>query len=163
MACRPGFYPTQDSQTPTITISCTKCHKSCSECSGPMPTDCDEDYCIGPGYFWNSDHKLCQKKCEVGTYYRFESFRCYTCMLHCTECRDKDTCDKCAKWHKNYYYSDSKGTFFHECLNIVDTHWGRPEAGVPDPVNGELHYRCDKLLANCKFCKLDIGNKLARC
>jgi hypothetical protein len=84
-------------------------------------------------------------------------------MLHCSECKDRDTCDKCARWHKNYYYSDSNGRFIHQCLNIVDTHWGRPEAGVPDPVDGQFHYRCDKLLANCKFCKLDLGTKLARC
>jgi hypothetical protein len=163
MVCKSGFYPMQDRQIPEITISCLKCHKSCSKCTGSSPMDCDQGSCMGPKYFWNEKHKLCQENCSAGTYYHLEIFRCNNCMLHCSECKDRDTCDTCAKWHKNYYYSDHQGNFKHQCLNTVDTHWGRPQAGVPDPVDGRFHYRCDKLLANCKFCKLDLGNKLARC
>jgi len=93
------------------TLSCRKCHGSCSECSGPKETDCTK--CAGAYPYLFTGR--CFIKCPFGSY---ENDLTNTCDCHetCSTCsyngQDRSTCSACVSTTIGYIVG-------HECIEGV--------------------------------------------
>jgi proprotein convertase subtilisin/kexin type 5 len=74
------------------------CHASCTQCTGPKPTDC---IACNPINEVLLDDGHCVNQCPVGSYRNekttidFQTNICLPCAIGCQLCTNKDQCRQC--------------------------------------------------------------------
>ena len=85
--CNEGFYANENGEC----VPCRFAH--CSECSSTDCFRCNDEFFLYDDIISGVEDR-CYEKCPQGTY-GTEDHTCQKCPLHCTSCKNKDTCDSC--------------------------------------------------------------------
>ena len=85
------------------------CHQSCTQCTGPKPTDCIACHLTNEVLL---DDGHCVNECPLGFYksekitIEYRTNICLPCAIGCKRCLNKDQCRECDR-SKGYKLSNS--------------------------------------------------------
>uniref|UniRef100_UPI00358F3C90 protein disulfide isomerase Creld1-like isoform X1 n=1 Tax=Myxine glutinosa TaxID=7769 RepID=UPI00358F3C90 len=120
LECEAGFYALKRNDT---YANCSRCHTSCTTCSGPEVIDCEE---CQPGFEKDVEHGCIDvdecvdevRKCKVTQFCSntVGSYTCSDCDESCVGCTAPGN-DRCARCKRGYHLEEDQCVDVDECIN----------------------------------------------
>lgn len=143
-SCIENQYPDTDSRT------CKNCSVECVQCTGPLPTDCQQ---CNDTYYLYKPLMQCITTCPGG--YVGIGRDCLQCKSPCKTCNEtQEKCLTCVLgtfYHNNGCYQNC----LNDTLGISENMWGSIDTQKCEACNEACSVCKGPLISNCQECKPD--------